>query len=131
MKLLSTGLAHLGLRVTDLARARQFYVDILGFQPLAEQSGLLICNAYGSVIAFRGDEPQTDKQDRFNPYRVGLDHVALAVPDLNALETMKSGLDGASVPNHGIEQDEFTHASYISFYDPDGIAWELYVTPKR
>ena len=131
MKLLSTGLSHLGLRVTDLDRARQFYVDILGFEPLAEQPGLLICNAYGSVIAFRGGASQTDKHDRFDPYRVGLDHVALGVPDLNVLENMKRDLDLARVPNNGVEQDDFIHATYISFYDPDGIAWELYVTPKR
>jgi catechol 2,3-dioxygenase-like lactoylglutathione lyase family enzyme len=131
MKLSSTGLSHLGLRVTDLARARQFYVDILGFQPLIEQAGILICNAYGSVIAFGGDAPETDKHDRFDPYRVGLDHAALAVSDLDALEDMKRGLDAANVSNNGIELDEFTHATYISFYDPDGIAWELYVTPKR
>jgi glyoxylase I family protein len=131
MKLSSTGFAHLGLRVTDLARTRQFYVDILGFQPLIERPSLLICNAYGSIIAFRGDAPETDKRDRFDPYRVGLDHVALGVPDLDALEAMKSGLDAASVPNNGIEPDEFIHGTYISFYDPDGIAWELYVSPKQ
>ena len=34
MRLASTGLAHLALRVTNLAHARQFYVDILGFEPL-------------------------------------------------------------------------------------------------
>lgn len=41
---------------------------------------------------------------------------------------MKRERDTANVPNNGIEQDELTHASYISFYDPDGIAWELYKT---
>jgi glyoxylase I family protein len=131
MKLPSTGLAHLGLRVTALARARHFYVDILGFQLILEGPGLLICNAYGSVIAFRGDEPQTHTHDRFDPYRVGLDHLALEIPDINALEDIKRELDSAGVPNNGVELDDFTHAIYISFYDPDGIAWELYVTPKR
>ena len=55
MNLSSTGLAHLGLRVTNLTRARQFYVDTLGFEPLLELPDLLICNAYGSIIAFRGN----------------------------------------------------------------------------
>ena len=130
MKLSSNGLAHLGLRVTNLDRARQFYVDTLGFQPIVDLPDLLICNAYGSIIAFRGNAVQTDKEDRFNPYRVGLDHVALGVPDLNALEDMKRELDKANVPNNDIEQDERTHVNYISFYDPDGIAWELYLVPK-
>ena len=131
MKIPSTGLAHFALRITDLARTRRFYVDTLGFQPMAEPPGLLLCNAYGFVIAFVGDAPQTDKHDRFDPYRVGLDHLALAVPDLNALEELKRELDTANVPNNGIELDNFTHANYISFYDPDGIAWELYLNPSR
>lgn len=131
MKLPSTGLAHLGLRVSDLARARQFYVDTLGFEPLRESPDLLICDAYGTFIAFRGNATQTPPHDRFNPYRVGLDHVALEVADSNVLLDMKRELDLAGVPNNGIEQDELTHASYISFFDPDGIAWELYSAFKR
>ncbi len=126
MKLSSTGLAHLGLRVSDLARARQFYVDTLGFELLRELPDLLICNAYGTFIAFRGNAPQTLAHDRFNPYHVGLDHVALEVANSNDLLAMKRELDQAGVSNNGIEQDELTHATYISFFDPDGIAWELY-----
>ena len=45
MKLASTGLAHIGLRVTDLARARHFYVQTLGVELFLEMPDLLICNA--------------------------------------------------------------------------------------
>ncbi|GCE29615.1 glyoxalase [Dictyobacter alpinus] len=131
MKLASTGLAHIGLRVTDLARARHFYADILGFEPLLELPDLLICNAYGSTIAFRGNATQTHADDRFDPYRVGLDHVALGVPSANELEEMKRHLDLAGVPNNGVEQETMMPISYISFYDPDGIAWELYEISKQ
>jgi hypothetical protein len=34
--------------------------------------------------------------------------------------------DAAGVRNHGVEEDPETHDKYINFYDPDGIAWELY-----
>ena len=131
MKLASTGLAHIGLRVTDLVRARHFYVDTLGFEPLLELPDLLICNAYGSIVAFRGKATQTPADDRFDPYRVGLDHVALGVSSANVLEEMKQQLDLAGVPNNGIEQETMLPVSYISFFDPDGIAWELYETPKQ
>ena len=131
MKLSSTGLAHIGLRVTNLARARQFYVDTLGFEPLLELPDLLICNAYGSTIAFHGNATQTHADDRFDPYRVGLDHVALGVASADVLKDMKRQLDLAGVPNNGVEQETMMPVSYISFYDPDGIAWELYETPKR
>ena len=36
MKLNAKGLSHLGLRVTDLARAKRFYVDTLGCQLVRE-----------------------------------------------------------------------------------------------
>ncbi len=131
MHLSSTGLAHIGLRVTNIARTRQFYVDTLGFEPLLELPDLLICNAYGSTIAFRGNATQTHSDDRFDPYRVGLDHIALGVASANVLETAKQQLDLAGVPNNGVEQETMMSISYISFYDPDGIAWELYETPKQ
>ena len=131
MNLASTGLAHIGLRVTDLARARLFYVDTLGFELLLELPDLLICNAYGSTIAFRGNATQTHADDRFDPYRVGLDHVALEVPSANVLEEMKRQLDLVGVPNNGVEQETMMPVSYISFFDPDGIAWELYETFKQ
>ena len=131
MQLASTGLAHLALRVTDMARTRQFYVDTLRFEPLQELPGVLICNVYGTFIAFHGNAAQTPSHDRFDPYRVGLDHLALGVPTLSTLETMKRELDRAGVTNNGIEHHALTQANYISFYDPDGIAWELYVSARQ
>ncbi len=38
-------------------------------------------------------------------------------------------LDAAGVPNNGIEHDDALGGTYLSFYDPDGIAWELYAMP--
>ncbi len=58
---------------------------------------------------------------------MGLDHVALAVADRATLNGLKDVLDGAGVRHNGIEEDAVTHAPFISFYDPDGIAWEFYV----
>jgi glyoxylase I family protein len=39
--------------------------------------------------------------------------------------------DAAGVPNHGVEDDPTSGGRYRSFYDPDGIAWELYHLPAR
>jgi hypothetical protein len=30
-----------------------------------------------------------------------------------------------------VEEDPATHRQYISFYDPDDIAWELYAVSPR
>ncbi len=61
----------------------------------------------------------------------GLSHLALAVEDPGALEDLKQELDAARIPNHGVEEDSETHDRYISFSDPDGIAWELYAVATR
>jgi catechol 2,3-dioxygenase-like lactoylglutathione lyase family enzyme len=37
--------------------------------------------------------------------------------------------DAGGVRNNGVPDDTLTGARYIAFYDPDGIAWELYATP--
>src|ERR1700680_1302460 len=131
MKLNASGLSHLGLRVTDLARAKRFYVDTLGCQMLRETEGVVLLNAYGLLIALQGADAYSSKNDRFDPFRVGLDHLALAIEDASILEVLKRELDAAGVRNNGIEEDPETHDLYMSFYDPDGIAWELYSSSNR
>ena len=126
MKLNANGLSHLGLRVTDLARAKHFYVDTLGGQLVREIDEAVLVNVYGMLVGLFGVESSRAKHDRFDPFRVGLDHLALGVEDASLLEDLKRDLDAAGVRNHGVEEDPETHDKYISFYDPDGIAWELY-----
>ena len=131
MKLNANGLSHLGLRVTNLARAKRFYVDTLGCQLVREIDGAVLVNVYGMLIALHGADSHSPSDDHFDPFRVGLDHLALAVEDASNLEDMKRELDAAGVRNNGVEEDPGTHGKYISFYDPDGIAWELYSVATR
>jgi catechol 2,3-dioxygenase-like lactoylglutathione lyase family enzyme len=131
MALQTNGLSHFAIRVTDLSRAKKFYVETLGFQQLLETDELVIVNAGGAMIGIRGMADQTRADDRFDPYRVGLDHLSLAVADVAALDGSLQHLNAAGIPNNGLESDALTGATYISFYDPDGIAWELYVMPQR
>jgi glyoxylase I family protein len=131
MALETNGLHHLAIRVTDLARARAFYVETLGFQPVLELPGLVIVNANGSLLGIRGSAAETPPGDRFDPYRVGLDHLALGVGQVADLAHLKEQLDRTDVRNNGIEDDPVLGTKYISFYDPDGIAWELYAMPPN
>jgi len=131
MKLNATGLSHLGLRVTNLARAKHFYLDLLGCQLVRETDGGVLVNVSGMLVALYETDSSSSSSDHFNPLRVGLDHLALAVADANILEELKQDLDAAGVPNHGVEEDPETHDKYISFHDPDGIAWELYAISTR
>jgi catechol 2,3-dioxygenase-like lactoylglutathione lyase family enzyme len=129
MALRTGGLHHLAIRVTDLGRARRFYVGALGFRPVLERPGRLIVDADGTLLDIRGATAETAAGDRFDPFRVGLDHLALGVRSAAELAGLKGQLDAAGVSNNGVERDEVVGAEYISFYDPDGIAWELYAMP--
>ena len=131
MKLNANGLSHLGLRVTNLARAKRFYIDTLGCQLVREIDGAMLVNVSGMLIGLYGADSYSSSDDHFDPFRVGLDHLALAVEDPSILEDLKRDLDAAGVRNNGVEEDLETHDKYISFYDPDGIAWELYSVSTR
>lgn len=123
----TTGIHHLALRSTDLERSRRFYAEILGFPVVLEAPNIFIFLAGSSAVAVRGPEANTPQADVFSPFRVGLDHVALACPDEAELERVALALSGAGVENTGLKLDEVLGKRYVAFKDPDRIAWEFYV----
>ena len=129
------GVHHLALRVTDLDRAKVFYVDRLGFPLLMEAPGLFLFAAGGTAFAVRGPAAETDPADSFSPFRVGLDHVALACDEERELRRVAAALTAIGVENTGVKLDETLQQDYVAFRDPDGIKWEFYMaedaTAKR
>lgn len=128
MQLRITGVSHIAVRVTDLKRSRHFYADVLGFPVALETAGLVIVKVGDGLLAISGDAVETKEGDRFDPYRVGLDHLSFAVADLPTLERMKDDLEGAGIATGGITDDPGLNAKALNFKDPDGIALELYLT---
>jgi hypothetical protein len=54
----------------------------------------------------------------------------LAIAEVGEREGLRRQLDVARAPHHGIEQDPRSGAPSISWYDPDGIAWEVDAMPQ-
>jgi catechol 2,3-dioxygenase-like lactoylglutathione lyase family enzyme len=129
MELPVTGVGHIALRVTDLSRTARFYIEAVGFTLLRQSTHACFVQVGGVVIALAAGTEQTAADDRFDPFRVGLDHLALAVP-ASALPALAQRLDAAGVRNNGIERDERSGAESITFYDPDDIAWEFYASAR-
>lgn len=127
IKIQTPGVHHVTLRTADYARARRFYIDLLGFDVALEKPNLFIFFAGQTAIAVRGPAEKTPKDDTFNPFRVGLDHVALACSDEAELSRVAVALAEAGVENTGVKVDETLGKKYIAFKDPDRIAWELYM----
>jgi glyoxylase I family protein len=126
MKLGISGFSHVAIRVTDLARARHFYVEVLGFPVIIEIEGVVLVQVGSGAIGIRADAEGAKPGDRFDPHRVGLDHVSFAVDTVEQLEQMERDLDAAGVPNDGVHDEPVLNAKGLVFYDPDGIAFELY-----
>jgi glyoxylase I family protein len=127
MKIQTPGVHHIALRVSDYQRSRKFYSEVLGFKIALEQSNLFIFFAGGTAIAVRGPEDRTPPNDQFNPFRVGLDHLALGCENADDLKRIASELDRAGIENTGIKTDETLNKKYVAFKDPDRISWEYYM----
>jgi glyoxylase I family protein len=126
----TTGIHHLTLRSSNLPRARAFYGDTLGFPIVLETPELFVALAGGTAIAVRGPDARTEGGDRFNPFRVGLDHVALACGRETELDRVAAALHAAGVLSTGLTFDPVLQRKYVGFKDPDGIAWEFYMAPQ-
>ena len=153
----TTGVHHLTLRSSDLTRARDFYGSTLGFPIVLETwdsfgtlagSTLLVVrrsdmrapapstSSAASRASWRGAPstgsglPRASSRgtgDRFDPVRVGIDHVALGCADEAELVRVARALEAALVPTTGLRFDEVLRRRYVAFKDPDGIAWEFYM----
>jgi glyoxylase I family protein len=122
------GVHHVALRVTDLPRARRFYIDTLGFPVAFETDSLVLFLAGGTAIGLRAPEDgRTPDGDVFSPFRAGLDHIALACTDESELERVANALAEAGIENTGVKMDETLGKRYVAFKDPDRIAWEFYM----
>ncbi len=121
------GVHHVALRSADLGRSRAFYAETLGFPVALELPNLVIFLVGATAVAVRGPEAGTPRDDRFDPLRVGLDHLAMACAQEPELERVAAALARAGVPSTGVKLDEVLGKRYVAFKDPDGIAWELYM----
>lgn len=127
MQIKTPGVHHIALRATDIERSKKFYTQTLGFPMLMDSPNLFLFAAGKTAIGVRGPEANTPSQDAFNPFRVGLDHLALACEDEAELERVANALKDAGVENTGVKLDETLGKRYVAFKDPDRIAWEYYM----
>ena len=128
MNIIPTGAVHhLALTVTDSERSRDFYVNLLGFQVLAEFDTTRILSNGNLVLAVKPapDLARAIKDDRFDENRVGLDHLSLSVASLADLEQALKTIDERGIPHGEIEDQGAMGFCTLTFRDPDNIQLEL------
>ncbi len=129
---------HVRLTVTDVERSRAFYTELFGFDvalggpPPEDPDGLVADALQGGVILSNGsamiglrpvDPARAD--DRFDPLRVGLDHLSFAVDSRADLEAAVRLYDERGVEHGPIRELPMMGLAFLAAFDPDGIAVEL------
>jgi glyoxylase I family protein len=118
---------HAFLTVSDVARSRDFYTSLLGFQVAAE-FGNRVLLSNGGVILGLGPAPdpsRTVTSDRFDENRLGLDHLCLSVSGPEELERAAQILDQHRVSRGDIENLPDFKVNVLMLRDPDNIQVEL------
>jgi glyoxylase I family protein len=131
---------HLRLTVTDVGRSRTFYTELLGFQTAVDapppagdphhdltldllQGGIVLTN--GQLLLGLRPVDAERAEDRFDPFRCGLDHVSFAVAARADLETALRAFEDQGVEHSGIADLPPFGIAVLPFKDPDGVALEL------
>ena len=129
---------HIRLTVTDVDRSRAFYTGVLGFGVALEdppeddvdgvvadtlQGGVVLVNA-GVMIGLRPVDA-AHAGDRFDPFRVGLDHLSFAVGSRADLDDAAAVFDAQGIEHGPIREVPAMGMAFLAAFDPDGIALEL------
>src|SRR5450432_3046697 len=101
----TTGIHHIALRCTDMTITKNFYQNILGFTLALDSPEIIALLAGPVIIAFKKAKAEARK-DVFNPFNIGLDHVALACSTEEELIRVARELTEAGVENTGVKLDE-------------------------
>jgi glyoxylase I family protein len=133
-----SGISHLRLTVTDIARSKAFYTALVGAEPAIdftdqiddEQARQDPARFFAGCAFQVGDNivglrPGAGATDRFDATRVGLDHVSLAVGSVAELEAAVRRLDELGVRHGEVHELEGLGMTILSLQDPDDVNLEL------
>ncbi len=122
------GFHHLAIICSDYQKSKHFYVDLLGFQVIAEtwrserrsyKLDLQVGNGDRLELFSFPNPPQRPSQ----PEACGLRHLAFAVADL---DQAVDDLESRGIVVEPIRVDELTGKRFTFFQDPDQLPLEIY-----
>jgi glyoxylase I family protein len=128
-----TGVSHVELTVRNADRSAAWYEKVLCMTLLGEFPELTTPGVSARIVQVMNPDVgltfgliQHDSGDGgdFSEFRVGLDHLALAVESRDDLERWAEHLDACGVPHSGIS--DHPYGSVVVFRDPDNIQLELF-----
>ena len=122
-----SGVHHVAIIVSDYARSRHFYVDLLElpvvrehYQPARDsyKLDLRAGNLELEIFCFANAPARPDR-----PEALGLRHLAFGVPNLDrAIETLRQ----KGIETEPVRTDPYSGGRFTFFRDPDGLPLELH-----
>jgi catechol 2,3-dioxygenase-like lactoylglutathione lyase family enzyme len=133
----TSGVHHVDLVVSSIERSLTFYRELLaplGFHRIGEVEGergetIWYLSGPGSSIGLR--EAQSEREQPFDRYEVGLHHLALEASSRAAVDERAAWLRSHGVEiESGPEEYGYSPGYYaVFFFDPDGIKLEIVHVP--
>lgn len=119
------GISHLGLTVGDLDRAIDFWCTVMDFRVVIDGEEYSMVWQPSARLAIGLSTHGGSAVGPFDGHHVGLDHLALAVTDIQALQAWATRFTEFSVPHSEITETDAGH--HLNARAPDDIAIELFV----
>ncbi|MDH4160847.1 MAG: VOC family protein [Actinomycetota bacterium] len=119
---------HVTLSVTDAEASAAWYSRALNGEVVARREGdgwrRVLVRSRGGVVVGLSQHDVTSADDRFDPARVGLDHLSVACRDAAEVEAWRSQLAAAGVETGAIRREAY--GTTVVAKDPDGIPVEFF-----
>ena len=118
---------HIAIISSDYAKAKDFYMDKLGFELYREvyrpaQNDYLRMLRKGDTVLELFIKPDAPARVS-NPEAMGLRHLAFQVEDI---EPVVAWLNGMGIETEPIRVDQVNGGRFTFFKDPDGLPLELH-----
>ena len=122
---------HVGLNVNDLARSKEFYTDVFGFEVRGESTAedrkyAMLANSGKLVLTL-----WQQSAGEFSRQTAGLHHLSFQAESITQVKEIEAKLRtrGARLIYDGIvRHSEGAKSGGIFFEDPDGIRLEIFTT---
>ena len=118
---------HIAIIASDYDKAREFYVDKLGFRLIREayrpaQDDYLRMLRRGDTVLELFIKPDAPARVT-DPEALGLRHLAFCVEDIDAAVAW---LNGMGIKTEPVREDKVNGGRFTFFRDPDGLPLELH-----
>ena len=119
---------HVVLTISNLTRTKEFYSKIFGSPDFQDDYSIMFHLGETKLFFALPYENQFEN-DKFNPNRIGLEHLAIGIKTLNDLKEIENTLNSESIKHSGIHIDKHSKKEKIWLDDLDMIRLEFYIRP--